>query len=369
MEAYGQITTCHPADSMMLAQDFHGALIQYTYCYQIDTTQKTILSAVANCYYQLGDYANAKKHYHTLEKDSAQLADATMHLATIYDAQQNLPKAIKYYITLTKIYPSNPVYLRKLGSLYVQGNETTQALASYHQSLSLNPRDLMTIQAISELYTNIEETNKADSIVSIGLGIDSLHIGLSLLQSRLAYKNRDYHKCTQILYPLTYQTELNNYYSKLLGYAFLQIDSLDKSIYHLTKSLLNEGNPEYAQYYLALAYEKKKEYEQASYFYTEALKSAISPNISQYHRGMARIYTQHNKYKEVLYHYKEAQRYKEDEALYFYMGSAAEQYYKDKTQAIDYYQKYLQGHPDNTELEGIAKQRIKVLKEYTFMSK
>jgi tetratricopeptide (TPR) repeat protein len=144
---------------------------------------------------------------------------------------------------------------------------------------------------------------------------------------------------------------------------------LDKAIFHLRKSLLNEGNPEYANYYMAIAFEKKKEFDEASHFYKEALTAGISQNCGQYHKGMARMFAHANKYKEVIFHYKESLPYEDDGYAYFYMANAAEQYYKDKSIAIDYYQKFVTYKGINKELEVIANQRIKALKEQAFMRK
>jgi tetratricopeptide (TPR) repeat protein len=147
----------------------------------------------------------------------------------------------------------------------------------------------------------------------------------------------------------------------------MQIDSLNKAIYHLQKSLLNEGDPEYALFYLALAYEKKKDYERSDYYYAEAIKEGISENMAQYHRGLARTKTIRGDYGEVLKQYGKSQEYQKETDVYYYMANAAEQYYKDKSKAIKYYQLYLDANPQNADWVGTAKARIKALKEYKFM--
>ncbi len=358
---------CSSADSLFARQEYFLAVESYMKCYTLDTTDKKSLLSMAGCFYLLGDYQKAKEYYHQLEMDSNFMTEAKMKLAAIYESQQVLPKAIKYNIALTKTFPNNPTYLRKLGSLYQQGNETTQALQSYHAALQLNPRDLLSVQGLADMMLDLDELQTADSILSKGLTTDSTHIGLSLLHSRVKYRIRDYASVAHILHKLTYQTELNNYYNKLLGYAFLQIDSIDKSIYHLQKSLLNEGDPEYAQFYLALAYEKKKEFEKSDYFFKEAIKSGISDNLDQYYRGLARINTQKEDYKTVIENYKSSLQYSKDASIYFYMANAAEQYYKDKSRAIGYYNQFLNAKPSDNALIEMARQRVKILKEQRFM--
>lgn len=366
---YGQSNDCRVGDSLMVQQNYMMAITKYTSCYFADTLDKKPLSSVANCYMQLGDYMLAKQYFHALEKDSFYKTEAISKLAIIYESQQNLPKAIKYYLALQQIYHANPVYLRKLGNLYLQGREPKQALESYLQAFHFNPRDLLTIQGLTEFYLAADDLVMADSFASNGISIDSNNVGLQLLKSRIKYRERDYKTTSSILYKLTFQTELNNFYNKLLGYSFLQIDSLDKAIYHLQKSLLNEDNPEYALFYLALAYEKKKDYESSDYYYGEAIKEGISENMAQYHRGLARTHTIRGNYAIVLEQYKKSQEYQKEADVYYYMANAAEQYYKDKSVAIKYYQQYLDTNPQNDTWVNIAKDRIKALKEFRFMSK
>jgi tetratricopeptide (TPR) repeat protein len=364
---YAQDGICTKADTLFAQQEYFLAADAYRGCYDRDTTDKTSLSALATCLYILGDYQQAKLYFHQLEQHADHSSEAVIKLAAIYDAQQNLPKAIKYNILLTKTFPNNPMYFRKLGSLYHQGNEPTQAIQSYSAAISLNPRDMLSIQGLADMMLGLDELHIADSLLVHGLVIDSTHIGLSLLLARVRYRMRDYSGVANILHKLTYQTELNNYYNKLLGYAFLQIDSLDKSIYHLQKSLLNEGDPEYAQFYLGLAYEKKLEMEKSDYFFKKAIKSGISENLDQYYRGLARINTHKGDYKTVIENYKSSLQYSNDASIYFYMANAAEQYYKDKSKAIGYYQQFLNAKPTDKKQIDFAKQRLSLLKEQRFM--
>lgn len=360
---------CITADSLAMNNEYFRAIEFYTKCYESDTTNKKSLSGLSLCYFQSGDYAAAKVSYHELEKDSNYLSDAVSKLAQIYESQQNLPKAIKYYIALNKIFPNQPVFLRKLANLYLQGRAVGEALQTYQKANQLNPRDVLTIQAMTEMYYNMDELNMADSIVQHGINIDSTNIGLQLLKAKIRYRIRDYKVSSEILYRLSFETELNNYYNKLLGYGFMQTDSLDKAIYYLQKSLVQENDPEYALYYLALAHEKKGEYDKAIWFFEEAAKAGISTNMAQYHRGMARIHTHQKSFSKVVSQYQKSLNYQNDAEVYYYMANAAEQYYKDKSKAIKYYQLYLDANPQNADWVGTAKARIKAMKEYEFMNK
>lgn len=368
-QAYSQKTFCTKADSLMVKESFIEAAKLYHLCYEQDTTNKQALLSLANSNMQIGDITLAKKYYHQLENDSLYSKDAVIKLASIYESQQNLPKAIRYYTILNHLNPENSVYLRKLGGLYLQGRETKQGRESYIQALSLNPRDILTIQGLTELYLEADELSKADSTINLGINIDSTNLSLLYLKARISYRLRDYKTSSDVLAKLNMLTEINNYYNKLLGYSYMQIDSLDKAIHHLQKSLLAENDPEYALYYLALAHERKKEYDKSIWFFEEAAKAGISPNMSQYHRGLARIYSSKKAYNLVLEHYEKSLEYFNDPEVYFYMANTAEQMQKKQNKAIYYYQQYLKSGHNNAEWQRIANERVRSLKEKEFMGK
>ncbi len=365
--ASGQQEHCQKADVLMKKQDYTGAIGLYEKCLGSDSTRHETLNSLAFCYLNAGDYALAKEKYHILERVDSFGTEAAIRLASIYEVQQNLPKAIRYNLLLSKRFPGNPVYLRKLGSLYLQGRESTQSRQMYREALMINPRDLLAVQGLSEILVTADSLETADSLLSVGLKTDSLHIGLSLLRSRVLYRTRHYRETADILHRMTYRTELNNYYNKLLGYSFMQIDSLEKAIFHLQKSLLEESDPEYALFYLALAYEKKKEYERSDWYYSEAIKAGISENVAQYYRGKARIAMQTDKNKEAIDLYRQSLEYQKDPTVYFFMANAADLYYKDKTRAAEYYRKYLASGHDNAEFISISKERLAAIKENRFM--
>ena len=95
-----QHSFCPQADSLMVKESYIEAAKLYHLCYEQDTTNKQALLSLANSNMQIGDITLAKKYYHQLENDSLYSKDAVIKLASIYESQQNLPKAIRYYTIL-----------------------------------------------------------------------------------------------------------------------------------------------------------------------------------------------------------------------------------------------------------------------------
>ncbi len=364
-----QENPCIYVDSLMKVQNYIVAKTMLTSCFEQDTLQMDVLNNLALCQYLLGDYQMAVKYYQKLEHHEYDKNDVIQKLAHIYETQEDLPKAIKYNIALNKIFPLNPVYLRKLGSLYIRGNERNQARQCFQSAYNINKRDILTVYAMAEMYFEEDEVLSADSLLNEAWKIDSNNVSLGLLKSRITYKKKDFITTSKVLQDLSFKTELSNSFKKMLGFSYIQIDSLDKAIHYLQASLLHENHPEMALFYLALAHEKKKEYDKAEWFYQEASKAGISQNMSQYHAGLARIYTHQKAYKRVIQQYQKSLEYREDPEIYFYLANAAEQIPQKGSVAISYYRKYLDSGHQNKEWRMISKDRVKALKESEFMKK
>ena len=104
---------------------------------------------------------------------------------------------------------------------------------------------------------------------------------------------------------------------------------------------MDEGNKEYAHYYLATAYEKLDSQDYALHHYNKALEEGISDNVDLYHRNLAKIYNEKSELKEAIPHYQDAYKYGEDSNVLFYLARAADVYYKDKNIALNYYKRYI----------------------------
>ena len=355
------------AQSYMQEQEYTLALPIWERCAE-DTLQLKCIEQAGIAAYRLGIMSKAKAYFHRIENDPTFYKNACINLASIYDAQENIPKAIKYNRLLRDSFPENPVYHRKIGSLLMKAALPKEAFLSYAKALSLNPDDVTTIRSISEIFVNNGQHSDADSLLRHGLSIDSTNVGLSLLLARNFYKQRMYDSTVVVMDKLKRTIDFSNYYNKLYGYSLLQIDSVDQSIFYLQKSLVNEGDPEYAHYYLANAYELKGDIEASLYHLDEAITTGTSAGLKSYHRNKARLLNKENKLREAIKAYEWAYRYDEDPLLLFYLGRACDAYYKDKSIAVRYYDRYAKSKDGNQEYKEYAKDRSRRLKEMMHQS-
>lgn len=349
--------------------NYFEAITSSEKCLNIDSLNTKCIEILANASNKLGDQSKAKKFYHQLEKLDTSNLNVYVQLASIYELQQQLPRAIKYYSILNRLLPDNPIYFRKNAQLFRSVKDNKEAFRLYAIANKLNPRDLLTLKGLAELCIGNDQMEMADSLIQKGLSVDSENISLSYLLARSKYKQKQYDTVTLILEGLRGQVDLDSYYNKLLGYSYLQIDSVDLAIQKLQLALVDEEDSEKLHFYLASAYEKKKEIEGALFHFEKAVQFGRSPDLDLYHRNVARLANNEKDYRKAIEHYKEAYKYGKDPVVIYYLATISDIYYKDKSIAINYYNKYLKSGHSHKEFLDYAKSRSHYLKEQRHQSK
>lgn len=344
-------------------QEFMKALQIWESCIEKDTSNFYCYEQAALNAYKLGINSKAKKYFHQIEKDPDYYRNAAIQLSAIYEAEERIPRAIKYNTLLRDSFPQNPVYHKKLGALYVKAGIIPEAFVHYAKALSLNPQDITSIKAVSEIFMANSQYEEADSLLKTGLSLDPENTSISFLMAKNFYTQKQYDSTVVVLEKLKGIVDFNNYHNRMIGYSYLQIDSTDQAIWYLERSLVDESNPEFAHYYLANAYELKSEYETSIFHYKKAIEEGTSNGLHSYHRNLARLQKEENQLKEAIDNYQWAYKYKDDPLILLYLAQASDIYYKDKSIAINYYNKYINSNDTNASYKKYAKERLLYLKE------
>jgi len=346
-----------------LSEDFEKVIEVGEECIKIDSTNLLCHERMALAAYKLGDFKTSKTAFNKiLEQDSIHRI-ALENLARIYELEENIPKAIRCYNVLVSQDSSNAIYYRKLGQLYVKAEFNIEAKNNFEKAYAINAKDFFTVKGLVEIHLANEEFQLADELIENSLAYDSTNLQLILMSARSAYIQKEYQQTVKKLEGIRGKLDLNNYYSKMLGFSYLQIDSIDKSITYLTKSLFKEKNPEYALYYLAIAHEEKNEFAQAIEFYEKAKEAGISKQVDNYYKNLGRLYKQEGNLPQAIKNYERAYDHSKDDLLVYLLAQVTDEYYKDKKVAIRYYRKFEKSAYPNQEYKAYARQRRIYLKE------
>lgn len=351
------------AESFYNLQEYDKALNIFQDCFERDTTNISCGEKAALSSLKLGDIALARELFKSVEKEDSTNQLALSQLASIYDQEKNIPKTIFYYNKLIELFPHNGIYYRKIAQQFQEARILGDAFKNYKKALDLNSRDLYSIKGLAEIFMSNNQYEDCDSILSIGIEMDTLNISLHLLLAQSKYRQKRYKHTVNLLSKIKNKLDFNAYYNKMLGYSYIQIDSFELAIPVLEKTLVDPGTKENAHYYLATAYYELDSMEYAIFHYKKAIEEGISDNVDLYHRALAKMYNDDNDLSSAIYHYKDAYKFGNDPLVLFYLARACDVYYKDKNIAINYYNKYAKSGHDNPEYIKYAKERSRHLKE------
>lgn len=349
--------------------DYLEALTVAEHCFSEDSLQVSCAEIAANASYKLGDQSKAKEFYHIVEELDTNNTYALAQLAGIYEQQMNVAKATRYYSMLNKKLPDNPIYFRKNAKLFKSINDHATAFRLYARANKLNPRDALTLKGLAEICIGNNQLELADSLIQCGLAMDSENVSMYYILARSKYRQKQYDTVMMVLESLSSRTDLNSYYNKLLGFSYLQLDSLDLAIHKLQLALADEKEAEKLHFYLATAYEKKGMIEGALEHYNKAAIYGRSPDLGLYHRNVGRLAYNQKKYKDAIAHYKDAYKYSKDPVILYYLATACDTYYKDKSIGLNYFKKYIKSGHHKPDYQQYARQRSQYLKEYLHQTK
>ncbi len=361
---YGQNEALDAARSFVQKDNYASALEALKECPSNDCN-----FLKADLYQRTGQNKHAKPLLDSLLLDSTYKLAAHRILAKIFEAELNPPKAIKHYTALVNNDSSNALYHRKLGLLYLKSGYTLEAEKYYNEAHRLNPKDIVTLNALAELYFATSRIELADSLSNKSLDLDPENIKVQLINSKIAYKLKDYPKVAQQLRWVKGRIDLDEYFNKIYGFSLVKVDSFDRAIHTLHQILLNNPNAESVHYYLGIAYENLDEMEDAKFHFGRALETGISKQTALYHNKLATLAEEEKDWPLAIKHYKKSLDYKTDPENYFMLALATDNYYKDKSTCVRYYTKYLNTDHQNKEWKKYALERKNYLKEIAFLKK
>ncbi len=361
--SFGQ-TTLDQAKVFEQSYQYDKAAQSFLKLYQQDTTNRTYYFQAGKNYLLSGNNAHAKSILLQLEQDSMQSEPLFSSLGNIFETEQHLPKAIKYYSKCHKLNPNNAFYCKKLASLYSKARLPIDAFHYLSKAHKNNPKDIQTMVQLGDFFLQNNQINEADSIVAQCILLDSTNISSLLLKARLDYKNKAYDSVYQTLVKTSGQIDLNDHYLKMLGYSCYKIDSLDQAILYLRKSLNNDSNPEVTHFYMALVYEIKEMYSEADFHFDKAIEHSTSENIASYYVRQGKMHQKNNRFKKAMNAFDSAYFFNQDPNMIYYHATCADLYYKDKNIAISWYNKFLKAQPEHQAYTDYSKKRMTYLKEF-----
>ena len=349
------------AVELMSANQYEKALDYIYECHRSDGRNLDYTNKLGYCYFRLGNYKEAKYNFESALKMDSINTYALSNLASIYEREVNYFKAQSLYNQLIEMDSTNSYYFKQNAAIALKTGDLLNAIKLYTKAHQLNENDQVTIIQLAEIYLSMDAPEYAETFAKKGMEIDSSNIQMLYTNARVKNELKQYPRVVDLVEKAMLQGDSTIYYERLLSVAYLQVDSLEKALFHLNRMVDLKKDTEHTHHYLALAYDELGDFEKSKIHYEKAIEKGISKKVPRYHTDLAILYELNKDYKKAYDHYLAANRYSDDPKLLFHIAQNADNYFKDKNIALRYYQKYIKTK-DSTFKE-YTEQRITQLKE------
>ena len=349
------------------AFQYEQAISHFYECQRNEPNNLEYLSKLAWCYLQTGNYSESKLYFQKVLKNDPQHVVSISNLGYLFEKELNYIEAQKYYRQLIQIDTTNSYYYRLNAFNLLKTNNVLQGLAYFNKAHTLNPKDLVVINELSDVYFDLDALEYAETMVEKGLELSPDNLRLLYTNARIQNKKKAYPEVITLLEKTQMLRDTHPYYQTILGVAYLHLGSIEKAIFQLEHIVNQDKATEHAHHFLSIAYDEKGDIQQSMHHLEKTIGKAISPKISTYYEELATHYDKRKDYKAALSLYEEAYAHSEDATYLFYIARNTDLYYKDKGMAQRLYQKYLaSGHK---EFKEYSVKRIAQLKEIIHLSK
>ncbi len=196
-----------------------------------DTTNIAAALQLAFAQQRTGAWAEAKRQYESLLQRRPTLTEALNQLALLSEREANYTKALGLYRRLLAQDSTNAYFMKQVGYQYIRLNQPKAATPFYQKAFRRNGKDLEAIAELARLYLDEGKKDQlAAGLLDLGLKLDPNSVRLLQLDSRLNYRIAAFDGVIRNIEKTMALGDTTAYYQRLLGTAYYQMDSLDKSV-------------------------------------------------------------------------------------------------------------------------------------------
>jgi tetratricopeptide (TPR) repeat protein len=353
-----------------VAEYFQNEQFKEAIDYLLPTVQNDLqdiytLNALGYAYLMNEETSNAEFFFKKIYSIDSTNFTANKYLAQIEKDRDNFISALEYHERMIRTQPRNASLFKSTGDLCLLLKRKDSALVYYAQSYLLQPYNFKYASAYVNQLLNQKSYGIADSILTIFLSIDSVHVPAMMLAIRSAYEQDNYKSAVAFSnrwlningddnnLSTTLRLAVANYELKNFLVSYKLCDTLMK------QDLLDEN----LFYHAARALNKLGRYKESNHFYTECLDQAISKNAEKYFFGKAENFESMRQYKSAIASSDTAYYLFQNPLALYNMGRLYETGLKNKTKALSFYNQYLKKATPSTAQEKKAYAYLKELLE------
>jgi tetratricopeptide (TPR) repeat protein len=312
-----------------------------------------VLQRKGYCLFRMGNYGAAIREFERIIEVDSTNRNALFQLGQLYGRNTQFEEAYACYQSLISRDSTNSFYYKQLAIVASQANDPLLSIGSFMKAVKYNPRDIEAYAMLGNALLDIDQFETADSILTQALTINrSPQLRLLLAKAQLGEEK--WEAVVKTTEQLMTKGDTIPVYARLLGISYFQLDQFDKVMPFMQVLLKADMKADWIYYYMGVSFQQRHEPDSAIVYLNKAIEAGISENISNYYTQLASTYEEKKDFKSSIKYYKAAYESSRADILLYHLARNYDIYYKDKSQAIAYYKRYLSS--DDT---------IKIAKEYT----
>ena len=330
-----------------------------------------VLSELADCHFQSGDYESASGTYFMLSSRVPGNILYKIRQMQTYSRLKDWPQSIQAGREVLKM-DSIPAVLSFVGDSFRQMEEADSALWYYRRSLALRPMNESVVAKAVNVLIGKEDYDGAISLTDGFLANDPDNTLVAPLQGLSHYRKGDYKKAIKVFqrqedigndtYPIHYYLGQSYWHAQVINRAeeeLLKAWQIDSSDVNLAYSIA------------ALRSESYRPFERDVKPWLDKALEMMQPDagtMSRIHQQYGLGYYRTTKYwDQAIEHYKEAYRYNPKFISALSTVAYCYEQKKDYKQALAWYEKYLAVAVPGSKGYQFATESVKYLKGELFM--
>ena len=325
---------------------------------KLDTANVKLMTLLGNDYYSAGRTSDADSILSKAFALDSSDTQVLLAMGKTYKKEQNWKEAKDIYNKLIGQDSTNGFYYEQLAYCNANLKDFNEAIINFQISHQLNPLNQNIILDLSQIYFSKELFVSAMHIIDDGLAVYPYSTSFWTKKGDINLKMKNYSDAVDEYQKSISFGDSSEINFRNMGIAYYWIEEYNSSITSLDQAVKIMDKDPSAYFYLGASYKNLKKYDLA--IKNLSLASDLQRNdfMAETLIQIAATYYEQKNYSQALKFYQDALREKPDKKeIVFYLATAYYHYYKDKTVAIKYYNKFLADTID------VDKQLIKYAKD------
>ena len=349
--------------------DYLGAISALEKAFQLDSLNIITLNEIAETHASLGNNMQALPYYKALYATDTTNSVYTLKLARAWINLKTYRAPFEILKSAYKRDSTNLMINKLLAFSASRTGDDSLAISLYNKVIDQNPTDLNNYINLSNLYQKKDNYPKIVETLEKGLKIFPEETTLLTRIGDAHFGKRVYTKAI-----LPYEVFLSLGDStvdvvKNMGISYYYEKCTDESLYLLQKSLMLRPNDPTTALFIGLCYKDLKDIDQSLAYMNFAAKTAIPYYMSDIYNQLGILYGLKREFKRSIEALKEAYSLDSTKVeVLFKIATTYEEFQKDKTNALNYYNAYLKAVKEENNyqkgLKDYALERKRVIKEY-----